>query len=43
MNWDKFKDPVSHICLACAVGASWYLTQEVVGSSLLNEEFSENI
>ena len=43
MNWDQFKDPVSHICLACAVGALWSLTQEVVDSSLLNEEFSENI
>ena len=32
MNWAQFKDPVSHICLAGAVVASWSLTQEVAGS-----------
>ena len=35
MNWSQFKDPVPHMCLAGAVAASWSLTQEVVGSSLL--------
>ena len=33
MNWDQFKDPVPHMCLAGAVVASWSLTQEVAGSS----------
>ena len=31
MNWDQFKDPISHMCLAGTVVASWSLTQEVVG------------
>ena len=26
MNWAQFKDPVSHMCLAGAVVASWSLT-----------------
>ena len=29
MNWDQFKDLVSHICLAGTVVAAWSLTQEV--------------
>ena len=29
MNWAQFKDPVSHMCLAGAVVASWPLTQDV--------------
>ena len=33
MNWAWFKDPVSHMCLAGTVEASWSLTQEVAGSS----------
>ena len=33
MNWNQFKDPVSNLCLAGAVVASWSLTQEVAGSS----------
>ena len=33
MNWAQFKDPISHMCLACAVVASWSLTQEVPCSS----------
>ena len=33
MNWPQFKHPVSHMCLAGAVVASWCLTQEVAGSS----------
>ena len=33
MNWDQFKDPVSHICLAGDVVASRSLTQEVAGLS----------
>ena len=36
MNWD----PVSHICLAGSVVASWSLTQEVAGS---NNLFKYNI
>ena len=39
MNWAQLKDPVSHMCLAGAVVASWSLTQEVaqwqVGALLL--------
>ena len=35
MNWAQFKDPVSHMCLAGAVIASWSFRQEVAGSSLL--------
>ena len=31
MNWAQFKDPVSHMCLAGTVAASWSLTQEVAG------------
>ena len=33
MNWVQFKDPVSHMCLAGTVVASWSLMQEVTGSS----------
>ena len=33
INWSQFKDPVSHMCLAGAVLASWPLTQEVAGSN----------
>ena len=29
MNWDPFKDPVSHMCLAGTVVASWSLTEQV--------------
>ena len=29
MNWVQFQDPVSPMCLAGAVIASWHLTQEV--------------
>ena len=53
MNWAQFKDPVSHMCLAGAVVASWSLTQEVVGSNVFTAmtnifvtefaEISENI
>ena len=50
MNWSQFKDPVSHMCLASAVAASWSLTQEVAGSSpftvmtnIFVTEFSENL
>ena len=34
MNWAQFKVPVSRMCLADAVVASWSLTQQVVGSNL---------
>ena len=30
-DWVQFKDPVSHMCLAGTLVASWSLTQEVVG------------
>ena len=53
MNWAKFKDPVSHVCLAGAIVSSWFVTQEVAGSSSFTvmtnifvtefSEFSENI
>ena len=33
MNQNQFKYPVSHMCLAGAVVASWSLTQEVTGSN----------
>ena len=33
MNLAQFKDPVSHMCLAGAVVASWSLAQEVAGLS----------
>ena len=33
MNSAEFKDPVSHLCLTCAVVASYSLTQEVTGSN----------
>ena len=33
MNWSQFKDPVSYMCLAGAVVASWSPTQEVAGSN----------
>ena len=47
---DQFKDPVSHMCLAGPVVASWSLMQEVAGSrsftvmtNIFVTEFSENI
>ena len=50
MNWTQFKDPVSHMCLAGAVVVSWYLIQEVEGSSpftvmtnIFVTDFSENV
>ena len=53
MNWDPFKDPVSHVCLAGAVVAYWSMAQEVAGLSSFTvmtnifvtnfSEFSENI
>ena len=33
MNWAQFKDPVSHMCLASTVVASWSFTQDVAGSN----------
>ena len=48
MNWAQFKDPVSHMCHASAVVASWPLTQEVADSgpftvmtSIFVTEFAE--
>ena len=53
MNWVQFKDFVSHMCLAGAAGVSWFLLQEVAGSSRFTNmtnifatefsEFNENI
>ena len=53
MNWAQSKDPVSHMCLAGAVVASWSLVQDVAGSNPFTvmtnifvtefAEFSENI
>ena len=53
MNWAQFYDPVSHLFLAGAAVSSWFLTQEVAGSSPFTvmtnifvtefSEFSENI
>ena len=47
MNWAHFQDPVSHMCLAGAVVASWCLIQEVAGVMrnifvIEFAEFSEN-
>ena len=39
MNWAQFKDPVSHMCLAGTVVESWFLTQEVAGSSPFNDNY----
>ena len=33
MNWDQFKDPVSHLCFPGTMVASWFLMQEMAGSS----------
>ena len=33
MNWAQFKGPVFHMCLASTMVVSWFLTQEVGGSS----------
>ena len=33
MNLGKFKDPISYMCLAGTVVASWFLTWEVAGSN----------
>ena len=47
MNWAQFKDPVSHMCLAGTVVASWSLTQVAGWNNLFKiviffvTEFSE--
>ena len=50
MNWSQFKDPVSYMCLAGIVVASWSFTQEVTGSNpftvmpnIVVTELSDNI
>ena len=43
MNWAQFKDPVSHMCIAGAVVASWSLTQEVAGWQVLIHILCTNI
>ena len=40
MNRAQFKDPTSHMCLAGAVVACWFVAQEVVGS---DRHFCKNI
>ena len=40
INWRRYKDPASHMCLAGTRVASWSLTQEVAG---LNSPFCKNI
>ena len=37
------RDPVSHMCLAGAVVASWPLTQEVAGSVITNIFVTEHL
>ena len=39
MNWAQFKDPVSHMCCAGTVVASWSLTQEVSSSSPFDDKY----
>ena len=39
MTWFQFKEPVSDMCLAGSVVASWSLTQEMAGSSPFNEKY----
>ena len=39
MNWTRFKNTVSHMCLASAVVVSWSLTQEVASSSPSNDKY----
>ena len=48
MNWDQFKDSVSHTCLTGTVVASWSITQETAGlnpftvmTNIFVTEFSE--
>ena len=48
MSWAQFEDPISHMCLASTVVASWSLTQEVAGlipytvmTNIFVTEFSE--
>ena len=36
MNWAQFEDPLAHLCLAGAVVAFWFVTQEV---ACLNTDF----
>ena len=36
---NQFKDPVSHMCLAGAVVASWSLTPEVAGLNQFNNNY----
>ena len=43
MNWAQFKDPVSHMCLADTVAASWSLTQEVAGSNPFTGVTNDNM
>ena len=40
MNWDQFKDTVSHMCLTDTVIVSWSLTEEVAGSNNLFKQVS---
>ena len=39
MNLGQFKDPLSHLCLASAVVASWSLILETIGLNLFNDNY----
>ena len=39
MNWEQFKDLVSHWYLTAAVVASWSLTLKVAGSNPFNDKY----
>ena len=39
MNFGQFKDPVSHMCFAGAVVASWSLIQGVAGSNPFEDKY----
>ena len=39
MYWAQCKDPVSHMCLAGVVVASWSVTLETAGSNPFNDKY----
>ena len=39
ITWAWFEDPVSHMCLAGTMVASWSLNQEMAGSSPFNDKY----
>ena len=40
MNWAQFKNPLSHLCLAGVVVASWSLIVQATRSKSFNDNFS---